>query len=178
MRGERKAGERHRGNDSEERDDVEFGRLGITQPAPQQIQASLTGGNVTNAAGQSVPIAGVLQQRNRGLTFPQIAQSIAGTATPAPAQAGTSGRVPAPTEAAANAAARAQGARADAFTSGTTTSSTTAGGATAPGTTSSFSSSGNAGTQGGSSTFSSSGTTQAGTGPRGNPAATGGGGLR
>jgi hypothetical protein len=45
---------------------TQLAALGIAQPTPQQIQASLIGGNVIAASGQSVSLQGVLQLRNRG----------------------------------------------------------------------------------------------------------------
>jgi hypothetical protein len=47
---------------------------GITDPSAQQLQASLMGGTVTNSAGQTTTMTGVLQLRADGMGWGQIAQ--------------------------------------------------------------------------------------------------------
>ena len=47
---------------------------GITEPTAQQLQASLMGGTVTNSAGQTTTMTGVLQLRADGMGWGQIAQ--------------------------------------------------------------------------------------------------------
>jgi hypothetical protein len=49
---------------------------GITDPTPQQTEAALMGGTVTNAQGQSTELAGVLQLRNQGMGWGRIAHTI------------------------------------------------------------------------------------------------------
>jgi hypothetical protein len=154
---------------------TQLAALGIAQPTPQQIQASLIGGNVIAASGQSVSLQGVLQLRNRGLDFGQIAQAIAPQS--AANTVSTQSQVPADgrINPATSGGAPAAGTRRT-FGAGTSVSSSNAVGTQAG--TPASGSGGNAGTQGGSSTFSPNGVTQGGTGPRGSPNATGGGGLR
>jgi hypothetical protein len=67
--------------------------LGITQPTPQDIQASLAGGTVTTPAGQSVALRGILLLHNRGLSFVQIAQVLGQGSTTVPAQTQTGPRM-------------------------------------------------------------------------------------
>ena len=160
--------------------------LGITQPTPQQIQASLIGGTVTSATGQSTALQGVLQLRNRGLNFSQIAQAMVPTTTPDDAAAAKQAQAKVST--AGRATATPAGSERPGMRSGPSTSETaaansstqttgTTGTTSTPTTTSSFSSSGNAGTQ--SPAAGSPGSTPQGSSvPRGNPSATGGGGLR
>jgi hypothetical protein len=49
---------------------------GITSPTPQQTEAALMGGTVTNAQGQTSEMAGVLQLRSQGLGWGQVAHTI------------------------------------------------------------------------------------------------------
>jgi hypothetical protein len=49
---------------------------GITDPMPQQTEAALMGGTVTNAQGESTELAGVLQLRNQGMGWGRIAHTI------------------------------------------------------------------------------------------------------
>lgn len=49
---------------------------GITQPTPQQLQAALTGGSVTNGAGRTTTMQGVLELRSQGMGWGKIAQTI------------------------------------------------------------------------------------------------------
>lgn len=48
---------------------------GITSPSGDQLQAALTGGDITTADGTTVTLAGVLQQRADGMGWGKIAQS-------------------------------------------------------------------------------------------------------
>jgi hypothetical protein len=48
---------------------------GITRPTPQQIEAALNGGTVTNRAGKEVKLTGILTQRASGLGWGKIAQA-------------------------------------------------------------------------------------------------------
>lgn len=58
----------------------ELGQLGITQPTPQQLQAALSGGNVTVASGTtattSTTLPGILTMRSRNMGWGQIAQKL------------------------------------------------------------------------------------------------------
>ncbi|HET9403821.1 MAG TPA: hypothetical protein VFO57_04505 [Burkholderiales bacterium] len=49
---------------------------GIDNPTPQQTEAALMGGTVTNAQGQSTDMQGVLQLRSQGMGWGQIANTI------------------------------------------------------------------------------------------------------
>lgn len=49
---------------------------GITQPTTQQIQASLLGGTVTTASGQTVNLSGVAQMRSDGMGWGQVANAL------------------------------------------------------------------------------------------------------
>jgi hypothetical protein len=48
---------------------------GITRPTPQQIEAALNGGTITNRAGKEVKLTGILTQRASGLGWGKIAQA-------------------------------------------------------------------------------------------------------
>jgi len=48
---------------------------GITRPTPQQIEAALNGGTITNRAGKQVMLKGILTQRASGLGWGKIAQA-------------------------------------------------------------------------------------------------------
>ena len=48
---------------------------GITRPTPQQIEAALNGGTVTNRAGKEVKLTGILTQRASGMGWGKIAQA-------------------------------------------------------------------------------------------------------
>jgi len=48
---------------------------GITRPTPQQIEAALNGGTVTNRDGKQVMLKGILAQRASGLGWGKIAQA-------------------------------------------------------------------------------------------------------
>ncbi len=50
--------------------------VGITDPTAQQIQASLMGGNVTLANGDTRTLTGVLALRSQGMGWGQIAQNL------------------------------------------------------------------------------------------------------
>lgn len=50
--------------------------VGITQPTAQQIQASLVGGNVTLANGDTKTLTGVLTLRSQGMGWGQIAHNL------------------------------------------------------------------------------------------------------
>jgi hypothetical protein len=57
--------------------------LGITQPAPEQLQAALTGGTITQTTGSGVTatttttdLPGVLTMRSQGMGWGQIAQKL------------------------------------------------------------------------------------------------------
>ena len=54
----------------------QLANAGITQPTNQQIQASLLGGSVTNASGQTVNLSGVAQMRSDGMGWGQIANTL------------------------------------------------------------------------------------------------------
>jgi hypothetical protein len=47
---------------------------GITNPTPEQLQASLVGGTVTASNGQTTTMTGVLELRSQGMGWGQIAQ--------------------------------------------------------------------------------------------------------
>lgn len=49
---------------------------GISNPTPTQLQAALMGGTVTNAQGQTTSMEGVLQLREQGMGWGNIAQTI------------------------------------------------------------------------------------------------------
>lgn len=49
---------------------------GITQPTPQQLQAALMGGSVTNGADQATTMQGVLDLRSQGMGWGKIAHTI------------------------------------------------------------------------------------------------------
>jgi hypothetical protein len=49
---------------------------GITNPTPEQLQAALTGGTVTNGQGESTTMDGVLTLRSEGMGWGQIAHTI------------------------------------------------------------------------------------------------------
>ena len=49
---------------------------GITNPTPQQTEAALMGGTVTNAQGEKTDMPGVLQLRSQGMGWGQIANTI------------------------------------------------------------------------------------------------------
>jgi hypothetical protein len=49
---------------------------GITNPTPEQFQAALMGGAVTNAQGQTTSLDGVLVLRSQGMGWGQIAHTI------------------------------------------------------------------------------------------------------
>jgi hypothetical protein len=49
---------------------------GITNPTPEQLQAALMGGAVTNAQGQATSLDGVLVLRSQGMGWGQIAHTI------------------------------------------------------------------------------------------------------
>jgi hypothetical protein len=51
----------------------QLGQLGISQPTPQQLQAALTGGEVTTATGTTTT-TGILTMRSQGMGWGQIAQ--------------------------------------------------------------------------------------------------------
>ena len=48
---------------------------GITRPTPQQIEAALNGGTITNRAGKQVQLTGILTQRASGMGWGKIAQA-------------------------------------------------------------------------------------------------------
>src|SRR5262249_8091934 len=48
---------------------------GITRPTPQQIEAALNGGTVTNSSGKQVTFTGILTQRASGMGWGKIAQA-------------------------------------------------------------------------------------------------------
>ena len=48
---------------------------GITRPTPQQIEAALNGGTVTNRAGKEVKLTGILTQRASGMGWGKIARA-------------------------------------------------------------------------------------------------------
>ena len=48
---------------------------GITRPTPQQIEAALNGGTITNRAGKEVKLTGILTQRASGMGWGKIAQA-------------------------------------------------------------------------------------------------------
>ena len=48
---------------------------GITRPTPQQIEAALNGGTVTNRAGKQVQLTGILTQRASGMGWGKVAQA-------------------------------------------------------------------------------------------------------
>jgi hypothetical protein len=54
---------------------AELANLGITNPTPDQLQAALTGGSITNADGTTVQVKGVLELRAQGMGWGQIAQA-------------------------------------------------------------------------------------------------------
>ena len=58
----------------------ELGQLGITRPTPQQLQAALSGGNVTVASGTlattSTTLPGILTMRSQNMGWGQIAQKL------------------------------------------------------------------------------------------------------
>jgi len=49
---------------------------GITSPTADQLKAALVGGTVTNSAGESITMQGVLQLRSQGMGWGQIAHSL------------------------------------------------------------------------------------------------------
>ncbi len=49
---------------------------GITNPTPDQLKAALNGGTITNSAGQTVQMSGVLQMRADGKGWGEIAHSL------------------------------------------------------------------------------------------------------
>jgi len=49
---------------------------GITNPTPQQLQAALNGGAVTDSSGKTVQMSGVLQMRADGKGWGQIANAL------------------------------------------------------------------------------------------------------
>ncbi len=51
-------------------------KQGITKPSPAQLAAALNGGNITLANGTVVTMAGVLTQRNAGMGWGKIAQTM------------------------------------------------------------------------------------------------------
>jgi hypothetical protein len=56
----------------------QLNQLGISQPTPQQLQAALTGGEVTTGTGATATttkLQGVLTLRNQGMGWGQIAQA-------------------------------------------------------------------------------------------------------
>lgn len=54
---------------------TELANAGITNPTPDQLQAALTGGDVTAADGSTVTLKGVLTMRASGMGWGQIAQA-------------------------------------------------------------------------------------------------------
>ncbi len=48
---------------------------GITRPTPQQIEAALNGGTITNRSGKQVVLTGILTQRASGMGWGKIAQA-------------------------------------------------------------------------------------------------------
>ena len=48
---------------------------GIFRPTPQQIEAALNGGTITNRSGKQVMLTGILTQRASGLGWGKIAQA-------------------------------------------------------------------------------------------------------
>src|SRR4249920_1919635 len=48
---------------------------GITRPTPQQIEAALNGGTITNRSGKQVMLTGILTQRASGMGWGKIAQA-------------------------------------------------------------------------------------------------------
>jgi hypothetical protein len=61
----------------------QLGALGITQPTPEQLQAALTGGNITQTTGAglsatttSTPLQGILTMRSQNMGWGQIAQKL------------------------------------------------------------------------------------------------------
>jgi len=48
---------------------------GITRPTPQQIEAALNGGTITDRSGKQVVLTGILTQRASGLGWGKIAQA-------------------------------------------------------------------------------------------------------
>lgn len=53
----------------------QLANVGITDPTPEQIQATLNGGTVTGADGASYELQGILQMRSDGMGWGQIAKS-------------------------------------------------------------------------------------------------------
>ncbi|HEY6365256.1 MAG TPA: hypothetical protein VI585_10760 [Candidatus Binatia bacterium] len=51
----------------------QLGQMGISQPTPQQLQAALTGGEITTATGTTTT-TGILTMRSQGMGWGQIAQ--------------------------------------------------------------------------------------------------------
>jgi hypothetical protein len=51
----------------------QLGQMGISQPTPEQLQAALTGGEITTATG-TTQIKGILTMRSEGMGWGQIAQ--------------------------------------------------------------------------------------------------------
>lgn len=49
---------------------------GITSPTTEQLHAALMGGSVTNAAGETTALPGVLQLRSQGMGWGQIAHTL------------------------------------------------------------------------------------------------------
>lgn len=57
----------------------QLNQMGITQPTPEQLQAVLLGGTVTNGSGltaTSTHVEGILQMRSEGMGWGQIAQKL------------------------------------------------------------------------------------------------------
>jgi hypothetical protein len=51
-------------------------QAGITNPTPEQLQAAMVGGTVTNAQGQTTSMDGVLTLRSQGMGWGQVAHTI------------------------------------------------------------------------------------------------------
>jgi hypothetical protein len=57
----------------------QLGQMGISQPTPEQLQAALTGGNVTTGTGTTATttqLNGILTMRSQGMGWGQIAQKL------------------------------------------------------------------------------------------------------
>ncbi|MBI4205570.1 MAG: hypothetical protein HY527_11140 [Betaproteobacteria bacterium] len=54
----------------------DLAQAGITNPTPEQLEAAMMGGTVTNAQGQTSTLDGVLVLRSQGMGWGQIAQTI------------------------------------------------------------------------------------------------------
>lgn len=54
---------------------AELANMGITNPTPDQLQAALTGGDITGADGTTTTVKGVLEMRADGMGWGRIAQA-------------------------------------------------------------------------------------------------------